>query len=213
MFTPLTHDWRTCASPQDLPLPWMDPCAQQHNHHSGIKKGARHRVWSLRVTSVHRSQTNQPFKACNHTIDETEDTHLRQRLGSQILDQILCPCLNSLELWGQIVCVKRIDWEVNVSHYSIIKERAILNSIRTGTASARIGSCLTGAWMCFPTCVFPHLHIKFMPTCLSARSISIPWFQGAAGLAKQSPALPRRLISIFWRRSVRKASAIMRTPS
>lgn len=55
--------------------------------------------------------------------------------------------------------------------------------------------------------------IKIVPTCLRARSISIPWFQGAAGLARQSPALPRRLISIFWRRRVRKASAITRTPS
>lgn len=55
--------------------------------------------------------------------------------------------------------------------------------------------------------------IKALPTCLSARSMSIPWFQGAAGLARQSPALPRRLMSIFWRRRVRKASAITRTPS
>lgn len=52
-----------------------------------------------------------------------------------------------------------------------------------------------------------------VPTCLSARSMSIPWFQGAAGLARQSPALPRRLMSIFCRRRVRKASAITRTPS
>lgn len=56
-------------------------------------------------------------------------------------------------------------------------------------------------------------NIRVVPTCLSARSISIPWFQGAAGLARQSPALPRRLMSIFWRRRVRKASAITRTPS
>ena len=62
--------------------------------------------------------------------------------------------------------------------------------------------------------VYTEIHdLKLVPTCLRARSMSIPWFQGAAGFARQSPALPRRLMSIFCRRRVRKASAITRTPS
>lgn len=50
-------------------------------------------------------------------------------------------------------------------------------------------------------------------TCLSVRSMSMPWFQGAAGLARQSPALPLREMSTFCLRRFRKASAITITPS
>lgn len=52
-----------------------------------------------------------------------------------------------------------------------------------------------------------------MVTCLRARSISTPWAQGTAGLARQSPLLPRRLMSILclWRK--RNASVITWTAS
>lgn len=50
-------------------------------------------------------------------------------------------------------------------------------------------------------------------TCFRVRSISMPWFQGAAGLARQSPALPLREMSTFCLRRFLKASAITITPS
>lgn len=46
------------------------------------------------------------------------------------------------------------------------------------------------------------------PTVFRALSMSMPWLQGTAGLARQSPALPRRETSTRWRRRYLKASAI-----
>lgn len=43
--------------------------------------------------------------------------------------------------------------------------------------------------------------------------MSMPWLQGTAGLARQSPALPLRDTSTRWRRRYRKASAITRMAS
>lgn len=51
------------------------------------------------------------------------------------------------------------------------------------------------------------------PTVLRALSMSMPWLQGTAGLARQSPALPRRETSTRCRRRYRKASAITRIAS
>lgn len=39
-----------------------------------------------------------------------------------------------------------------------------------------------------------------IPTIFKARSMSMPWLQGTAGLARQSPALPLRDTSTRWRR-------------
>lgn len=50
-------------------------------------------------------------------------------------------------------------------------------------------------------------------TCFRVRSISMPWFHGAAGLARQSPAFPLREMSTFCLRRFLKASAITITPS
>lgn len=50
-------------------------------------------------------------------------------------------------------------------------------------------------------------------TILRALSMSMPWLQGTAGLARQSPALPLRETSTRWRRRYRKASAITRMAS
>lgn len=50
-------------------------------------------------------------------------------------------------------------------------------------------------------------------TCFRVRSISMPWFHGAAGLARQSPAFPRLEMSTFCLRRFLKASAITITPS
>lgn len=50
-------------------------------------------------------------------------------------------------------------------------------------------------------------------TCLSVLSMSIPCPQGAAGFARQSPALPLLEISIFCLLRFLKVSAITRTPS
>ena len=51
------------------------------------------------------------------------------------------------------------------------------------------------------------------PTVFRALSMSMPWLQGTAGLARQSPALPRRETSTRWRRRYLKASAITRIAS
>lgn len=51
------------------------------------------------------------------------------------------------------------------------------------------------------------------PTIFKALSMSMPWLQGTAGLARQSPALPLRDTSTRWRRRYRKASAITRMAS
>lgn len=51
------------------------------------------------------------------------------------------------------------------------------------------------------------------PTILRALSMSMPWLQGTAGLARQSPALPLRDTSTRCRRRYRKASAITRMAS
>lgn len=51
------------------------------------------------------------------------------------------------------------------------------------------------------------------PTVLRALSMSMPWLHGTAGLARQSPALPRRETSTRWRRRYLKASAITRMAS
>lgn len=51
------------------------------------------------------------------------------------------------------------------------------------------------------------------PTVLRALSMSMPWLQGTAGLARQSPALPRRETSTRWRRRYLNASAITRMAS
>lgn len=61
----------------------------------------------------------------------------------------------------------------------------------------------------YKACICSSVHV----TCLSVRSMSMPWFQGAAGLARQSPALPLREMSTFCLRRFRKASAITITPS
>ncbi len=61
----------------------------------------------------------------------------------------------------------------------------------------------------YKACVCSSVHV----TCLSVRSMSMPWFQGAAGLARQSPALPLREMSTFCLRRFLKASAITITPS
>lgn len=61
----------------------------------------------------------------------------------------------------------------------------------------------------YKACVCSSVHV----TCLSVRSMSMPWFQGAAGLARQSPALPMREMSTFCLRRFLKASAITITPS
>lgn len=53
----------------------------------------------------------------------------------------------------------------------------------------------------------------FFSTIFKARSMSMPWLQGTAGLARQSPALPLRDTSTRWRRRYRKASAITRMAS
>lgn len=50
-------------------------------------------------------------------------------------------------------------------------------------------------------------------TILRALSMSMPWLQGTAGLARQSPALPLRDTSTRCRRRYRKASAITRMAS
>lgn len=50
-------------------------------------------------------------------------------------------------------------------------------------------------------------------TVLRALSMSMPWLQGTAGLARQSPALPRRETSTRCRRRYLKASAITRMAS
>lgn len=50
-------------------------------------------------------------------------------------------------------------------------------------------------------------------TVLRALSMSMPWLHGTAGLARQSPALPRRDTSTRCRRRYRKASAITRMAS
>ncbi len=50
-------------------------------------------------------------------------------------------------------------------------------------------------------------------TCLRARSISNPWAHGTAGLARQSPLLPRRLMSILCLCRKRNASVITCTAS
>lgn len=59
------------------------------------------------------------------------------------------------------------------------------------------------------------LSLSFLhpPTVLRALSMSMPWLQGTAGLARQSPALPRRETSTRCRRRYRKASAITRIAS
>lgn len=67
------------------------------------------------------------------------------------------------------------------------------------------------------TCLIIFLSFSFLflalHTCLSVRSMSMPWFQGAAGFARQSPALPLREMSTFCLRRFLKASAITITPS
>lgn len=50
-------------------------------------------------------------------------------------------------------------------------------------------------------------------TVLRALSMSMPWLHGTAGLARQSPALPRRDTSTRCRRRYRNASAITRMAS
>lgn len=57
------------------------------------------------------------------------------------------------------------------------------------------------------------LHLTKTVTCLSVLSMSIPWPQGAAGFARQSPAFPLLEISIFCLLRLRNVSAITRTPS
>lgn len=58
------------------------------------------------------------------------------------------------------------------------------------------------------------VHTSFgFQTCCSALWMSMPCPQGTAGLARQSPALPRREMSIRCLRRFWNASAITRTPS
>lgn len=54
---------------------------------------------------------------------------------------------------------------------------------------------------------------KLSRTIFRALSMSMPWLQGTAGLARQSPALPLRDTSTRWRRRYLKASAITRMAS
>lgn len=58
-----------------------------------------------------------------------------------------------------------------------------------------------------------HTPPSWFPTCCRALWMSMPCPQGTAGLARQSPALPRREMSMRCRRRFWKASAITRTPS
>lgn len=55
--------------------------------------------------------------------------------------------------------------------------------------------------------------VKTPPTILRALSMSMPWLQGTAGLARQSPALPLRDTSTLCLRRYRKASARTSTAS
>lgn len=68
-----------------------------------------------------------------------------------------------------------------------------------------------------PTPMTLTLHAQTPPptllTVLRALSMSMPWLQGTAGLARQSPALPRRETSTRCRRRYLKASAITRIAS
>lgn len=58
------------------------------------------------------------------------------------------------------------------------------------------------------------LFLQLSPlTVLRALSMSMPWLQGTAGLARQSPALPRRETSTRCRRRYLKASAITKMAS
>lgn len=64
-----------------------------------------------------------------------------------------------------------------------------------------------------PSPSFLTLPLFLQLTVLRALSMSMPWLQGTAGLAKQSPALPRRETSTRCRRRYLKASAITRMAS
>lgn len=95
-----------------------------------------------------------------------------------------------------------------------IRERLLFNNRHSSRGSQPPGLSIKGLnkeEVVKNLCRLPPLMLRL--TCFRVRSISMPWFHGAAGLARQSPAFPRLEMSTFCLRRFLKASAITITPS